>query len=493
MSIDQYVEPGLVGARSIHESSLRAAMAASRGPEEYTAELDRYIEQVFGPDKYDVVIATQTLAMNSVARQVGESRFVDSDDSHYAATILLANEAVRPGTKKRTSTGKRLAEIAKLSDKKFQAEASAQLEVTAQNFMTGEDLTPKDPLRSSKIFEIVRSRPVIGGQLGDLALDTFERFMATSKKAPLLTAPEERLLGRAVQLGNLAGEEIAEGSEHSKVVMQKLIVASAIGRRASRLFTEANLRLVASRLPKYNSSSRNLPQDDILEEGNLGLMNAVERFDPERGNRFSTFGVWWINQAMGRAVANLDRSVRVPTQVVQVASSARAFQQRFLSEHGHMPTIEEIAESGIAKGDIKKIQHALSSMRPIDSLDRKIGNEEESDFSLGDTFADEASDAEYELAERAAELNRLYEKTTLGDKGWQFLSLRYGVAIQGLIGTDLVGGHEPYNRAAWEAIENQGLTLERIGAFFGFGRERARQLENYYLDWLREQVSDESA
>jgi RNA polymerase primary sigma factor len=258
-------------------------------------------------------------------------------------------------------------------------------------------------------------------------------YLREISTVPLLTPEEEIKLAAQIKRGN-------------KKAREKMI--------------RANLRLVVKIANDF--SSYGLPLLDLISEGNIGLMKAVERFDPKKGGKLSTYASWWIKQSIKRALANQGKTIRLPVHLVDKISKIRRVSQQMTEELGHEPTDLEIAEEiGLTES---KVAHLRSvSARPA-SLDAKLGPDE--DTSFGDLVGDERAEDPFEaLRDRdlREEVVALLEQ--LDGRERQIISFRFG----------LDGGRE--------------RTLEEVGKKFGVTRERIRQLQNIALQKMRKALN----
>lgn len=230
-------------------------------------------------------------------------------------------------------------------------------------------------------------------------------------------------------------------------------------RQAREQMIKANLRLVVKIARDYEGLG--LPLLDLINEGNIGLMKAVERFDPAKGGKLSTYGSWWIKQAIKRALANQSKTIRLPVHLVDKISRMRRTSARLLEELGREPTDEELAEElGLSAARVAQLRTA--AIRPA-SLDAPIGDDDSSNF--GDLVRDENTATPYEELEDKTLLRMLDEMvTTLPPREAEILRYRYG----------LDGGSEK--------------TLEEVGERFNVTRERVRQIQNIALIKLRKMI-----
>ena len=260
-------------------------------------------------------------------------------------------------------------------------------------------------------------------------LDATQLYLGEIGYSPLLTAEEEVYFARRALRGDVASR---------------------------RRMIESNLRLVVKIARRYGN--RGLALLDLIEEGNLGLIRAVEKFDPERGFRFSTYATWWVRQSVTRAVADFGNTIRIPVHMTESYNKIRRHKQHFLQEHGRQPTEQELAD--LAELPLAKVQLLTQAMRGVESIDAPIGDDEDAtklDFVRGD---------EHDDPSRAFQDRSMIEciKKSLDDlapREAQVLRLRYG------IGT------------------NKDHTLEEVGHALGLTRERVRQIESAAIRKLR--------
>jgi RNA polymerase primary sigma factor len=230
-------------------------------------------------------------------------------------------------------------------------------------------------------------------------------------------------------------------------------------KKAREQMIKANLRLVVKIARDYEGIG--LPLLDLISEGNIGLMKAVERFDPSKGGKLSTYGSWWIKQSIKRALANQSKTIRLPVHLVDKISKMRRTAMRLQEELGREPTDEELGEElGISASRVSQMR--MAAIRPA-SLDAPIGDEDSNNFA--EVVQDEAADTPYEHLEEKTVTRMLQEMVkTLDPREATILKARFG----------LDGGSEK--------------TLEEVGEKFGVTRERVRQIQNIALKKLRKMI-----
>nr|WP_240001502.1 MULTISPECIES: RNA polymerase sigma factor [Streptomyces] len=292
---------------------------------------------------------------------------------------------------------------------------------------------------------------------GGPSSDLFRQYLREIGRIPLLTAAEEVELARRVEAGLFAEEKLLNTPDLDSQLALDLDRLVVMGRMAKRRLIEANLRLVVSVAKRY--VGRGLTMLDLVQEGNLGLIRAVEKFDYARGYKFSTYATWWIRQAMSRALADQARTIRVPVHVVELINRVVRVQRRMLQERGYEPTPEEVA----AQLDLapERVGEVLRLAQEPVSLHAPVG--EEDDVALGDLIED--GDAASPVESAAFLLLREHLEavlSTLGERERKVVQLRYGLA------------------------DGRPRTLEEIGRIFGVTRERIRQIESKTLNKLRD-------
>ncbi|MFC5884573.1 MULTISPECIES: RNA polymerase sigma factor [Kitasatospora] len=299
-------------------------------------------------------------------------------------------------------------------------------------------------------------RPAAAGASAPAA-DLLRQYLREIGRIRLLTAVEEVELARRIEAGLFAEERLHREPAPSDPLAGELDTLVVIGRIAKRRLIEANLRLVVSVAKRY--VGRGLTLLDLIQEGNLGLIRAVEKFDYARGYKFSTYATWWIRQAMSRALADQARTIRVPVHVVELINRVIRVQRALLQERGLEPTAAEIG--AVLELTEERVRELLRLAQEPISLHTPVG--EEDDVALGDLIedADAASPAEsasFLLLRQHLEA----VLATLGERERQVVQLRYGLD------------------------DGRPRTLEEIGVLFGVTRERIRQIESKTLVKLRD-------
>jgi RNA polymerase primary sigma factor len=265
--------------------------------------------------------------------------------------------------------------------------------------------------------------------LSDISNDSVRMYLNEIGRVPLLNAEEEVMLAKRIEKGDLS---------------------------AKQRLAECNLRLVVSIAKKY--IGRGLPFLDLMQEGNFGLLRAVEKFDYTKGFKFSTYATWWIRQAITRAIADQARTIRIPVHMVETINKLTHTKRRLQQELGREPIPEEIAvEMDL---DLKKVNHILKISQDIVSLEAPVGSEEDS--KLGDFIEDEGALSPFETAHQ----QMIKENITslldyLSDREQKIITMRFGL--------------------------DDGVphTLEEVGKEFSVTRERIRQIEAKVLEKLR--------
>ncbi len=303
--------------------------------------------------------------------------------------------------------------------------------------------------------------------------DSVRAYLHEIGRVRLLTAEEEVSLARCAVAGRAAaarldvtneGQEDAGQGAAAKAARRHALERQrqaderlrAEGMLAREVLVEANLRLVVSVAKWYRS--RGMPFLDLVQEGNLGLMRAVERFDYTKGFKFSTYATWWVRQAISRAIADQARTIRIPVHMVDNINAVLRSQRGLLQELGREPTIEEVAAR--AEMTTERAQEILRISQDTVSLEQPLG---EDDFSLSDTLEDRAAPSPSEVATRSMLAEALRDVLSdLTERERRVVRMRFGLD------------------------DGQVRTLEEVGREFGVTRERVRQIESKTLAKLRQ-------
>jgi RNA polymerase primary sigma factor len=287
--------------------------------------------------------------------------------------------------------------------------------------------------------------------------DPVRMYLKEIGKVPLLTGAQEVSLAQRIEKGLEASEQMAAANGGlASDEKDRLGATVTDGHRAKRQLIEANLRLVVSIAKRY--VGRGMLLLDLIQEGNLGLMRAVEKFDYTKGFKFSTYATWWIRQAITRAIADQARTIRIPVHMVETINKVTRVQRQMLQELGREPTVEELGEKlGMPPERVREIQRI--SQEPV-SLEAPVGDEDDS--LLGDFVEDPGAIAPADAAARALLTEAVEEALEqLSERERRVVRLRFGLD------------------------DGQLHTLEEVGKEFGVTRERIRQIESKTLAKLR--------
>ena len=295
--------------------------------------------------------------------------------------------------------------------------------------------------------------------------DLVRLYLSEIGQYPLLTKDDESRLAQAMEHGKEAATEL-EANERSlsparKRELRKLVKA---GDEAERSFVQSNLRLVVSIAKKYQASG--MPLLDLIQEGNLGLMHAVEKFDWRKGFKFSTYATWWIRQALTRGIANTNRTIRLPVHAGDNLARVQKARVRLETAFGRRPTVAELAADLDMPED--KVTEILRFA--ADTLSLSTPLREDGDAELGDIVEDPTAASPFEAAAESllpAQISRLM--LPLDDREREILSLRFGLD------------------------RGEPRTLEEVGEHFDLTRERIRQIEARAMSQLRHPSSDTGA
>ncbi len=296
------------------------------------------------------------------------------------------------------------------------------------------EVSPDEKPAKGKAKKKKQEDTVDAFDLGDIYDDSIQMYLREIGKVSLLKGPEEVELAKRITKGDVA---------------------------ARKKLTEANLRLVVSIAKKY--MGRNLGLLDLIQEGNLGLFRAVEKFDWRKGYKFSTYATWWIRQAITRALADQSRTIRIPVHMVETLNKYAQAERSLVQDLGREPLPEEIAaEMGI---EVEKVYHLKKISQETVSIDSPVGEDDGEDSSLGDFIVDEETTKPNEVAGR--QILKEYVGKILNDldpREQKILKMRFGLE------------------------DGVTHTLEEVGEEFGVTRERIRQIESKALERIREHI-----
>ncbi len=287
--------------------------------------------------------------------------------------------------------------------------------------------------------------------------DTVRMYLKEIGRVGLLSGDEERIMAQQIEAGYAAAAALDEGGDALDAAEQRrLLRVVTVGQRAKSNLIQANLRLVVSIAKRY--SGRGMQLLDLIQEGNLGLMRAVDKFDYTKGFKFSTYATWWIRQAITRSIADQARTIRIPVHMVESMNRVLRMQRQMHQELEREPTLDELAEK--CEMPVERVRDILRISQDPLSLDSPVG--EEDDSNLGDFIQDGSVDAPDDAAAKKMLIAAVDEALgELTEREQEIVRMRFGLE------------------------DGQARTLEEVGKYFGVTRERVRQIEAKTLAKLR--------
>ena len=407
-----------------------------------------------------------------VKKQEGEKKYARLPDKLLvglpAADFLLSNEKVmdlfaRGKKRGRLDSTEMMAVLEEIElDGEQMEKLYDSLEALSIEIGSEEDLLPElpddveppiDAIAEIEEEELVDPNTLVDSFSVD---DPVRMYLKEIGKVPLLFPEEEIALAQKMSAGNAAQEQMEGLEDPNGEEAAQLRRTIREGERAKQQLAEATLRLVVSIAKRY--VGRGMLFLDLIQEGNLGLIKAVEKFDYTKGYKFSTYATWWIRQAITRAIADQARTIRIPVHMVETINKVIRVSRQLLQELGHDPSAEEIAED--MDMPVDKVREILKIAQEPVSLETPIGEEEDS--HLGDFIADDGASEPSEAASFTLLKEQLVDVlSTLTPREEKVLKLRFGIE------------------------DGRTRTLEEVGKEFNVTRERIRQIEAKALRKLR--------
>ncbi|WP_330298963.1 RNA polymerase sigma factor [Streptomyces sp. NBC_00503] len=412
-------------------------------------------------------VAAKTAAAPAVAATAPESEVAAPETADALAQETATEPAVKKTAAKKTAAAKKAAPAKKTAAKKTAAKKTAAKkdadeagddEATEAGAAKAESEEEEDG-GESKGFVISDDEDDAPAQqvaVAGATADPVKDYLKQIGKVPLLNAEQEVELAKRIEAGLFAEDKLANSDKLAPKLKRELEIIAEDGRRAKNHLLEANLRLVVSLAKRY--TGRGMLFLDLIQEGNLGLIRAVEKFDYTKGYKFSTYATWWIRQAITRAMADQARTIRIPVHMVEVINKLARVQRQMLQDLGREPTPEELAKE-LDMTPEKVIEVQKYGREPI-SLHTPLGEDGDSEF--GDLI----EDSEAVVPADAVSFTLLQEQLhsvldTLSEREAGVVSMRFGLT------------------------DGQPKTLDEIGKVYGVTRERIRQIESKTMSKLR--------
>ncbi|GAA1428946.1 RNA polymerase sigma factor [Streptomyces thermospinosisporus] len=462
---------------------VRRAFEADQIPATQWKNVLRSLNQILEEEGVTLMVSAaepkrtrKSVAAKSPAKRTATKKTVAAKASSTrkatATATPAAESAAEPAAEEKAPAKKTAAK--KTTAKKAATKKTAAKKTAAKKTAAKKDdveLVDDEVLEDTKVAEEPESAETAGFVLSDededdapaqqvaaagATADPVKDYLKQIGKVPLLNAEQEVELAKRIEAGLFAEDKLANSDKLAPKLKRELEIIAEDGRRAKNHLLEANLRLVVSLAKRY--TGRGMLFLDLIQEGNLGLIRAVEKFDYTKGYKFSTYATWWIRQAITRAMADQARTIRIPVHMVEVINKLARVQRQMLQDLGREPTPEELAKE-LDMTPEKVIEVQKYGREPI-SLHTPLGEDGDSEF--GDLI----EDSEAVVPADAVSFTLLQEQLhsvldTLSEREAGVVSMRFGLT------------------------DGQPKTLDEIGKVYGVTRERIRQIESKTMSKLR--------
>ncbi|MCI4140932.1 RNA polymerase sigma factor [Streptomyces sp. MMS20-AI2-20] len=460
---------------------VRRAFEADQIPATQWKNVLRSLNQILEEEGVTLMVsaAEPKRTRKSVAAKTPAKRTATKTVAAKTATHRKATAAASASPAADAAVEEEAAPAKKAAAKKTTAKKAAVKKTTAKKTATKKATAKKDDaepadeevLEDTKVADEPEGAESAGFVLSDededdapaqqvaaagATADPVKDYLKQIGKVPLLNAEQEVELAKRIEAGLFAEDKLANSDKLAPKLKRELEIIAEDGRRAKNHLLEANLRLVVSLAKRY--TGRGMLFLDLIQEGNLGLIRAVEKFDYTKGYKFSTYATWWIRQAITRAMADQARTIRIPVHMVEVINKLARVQRQMLQDLGREPTPEELAKE-LDMTPEKVIEVQKYGREPI-SLHTPLGEDGDSEF--GDLI----EDSEAVVPADAVSFTLLQEQLhsvldTLSEREAGVVSMRFGLT------------------------DGQPKTLDEIGKVYGVTRERIRQIESKTMSKLR--------
>ncbi|PWI08605.1 RNA polymerase sigma factor [Streptomyces sp. NWU339] len=460
---------------------VRRAFEADQIPATQWKNVLRSLNQILEEEGVTLMVsaAEPKRTRKSVAAKSPAKRTATKAVAAKAATTRKASASATPAASAADAVAEEEAPAKKAAAKKTTAKKAAAKKTTAKKAAAKKTAAKKDDIEATdeeaveetKATEEPEGTENAGFVLSDededdapaqqvaaagATADPVKDYLKQIGKVPLLNAEQEVELAKRIEAGLFAEDKLANSDKLAPKLKRELEIIAEDGRRAKNHLLEANLRLVVSLAKRY--TGRGMLFLDLIQEGNLGLIRAVEKFDYTKGYKFSTYATWWIRQAITRAMADQARTIRIPVHMVEVINKLARVQRQMLQDLGREPTPEELAKE-LDMTPEKVIEVQKYGREPI-SLHTPLGEDGDSEF--GDLI----EDSEAVVPADAVSFTLLQEQLhsvldTLSEREAGVVSMRFGLT------------------------DGQPKTLDEIGKVYGVTRERIRQIESKTMSKLR--------